>query len=339
MIPLRSSLRSNAQSLKAYSRADALSALNAVEPNWRWTLASEEPIGCPLIHSRHELPSLRLDRVEHSTSLQAVARRDAGLVSVYFVLNGELQFTDRRTRQTLSIVPDHVASVRHGAGDSMKIGGSSSYFAVHIKEHALRRSFEDLTSQPYVHDFVLPPTPFSEDRPEGRLYQTLRQAEGDLGKATPETRPMLAQAYQQLALVKLFSTIPHGLTKDFCRDYAVEVPGAVLKAEAFMRENLGSPITMDGLAIAAECTPRALQRHFRSYRGASPMTVLCNYRLAAAHGAIRAGRTSSIASLAASLQFSNPGRFSVLYKSAYGLSPSFALRFAQGSSRLESPDT
>ncbi|WP_245262775.1 helix-turn-helix domain-containing protein [Ensifer sp. BR816] len=65
---------------------------------------------------------------------------------------------------------------------------------------------------------------------------------------------------------------------------------------------------------------------FRTYRGDSPMGVLCSYRLATAHGAIKAGRTAGSTDLAMSLQFSNPSRFSVLYKSAYGCSPSSALR-------------
>lgn len=104
-----------------------------------------------------------------------------------------------------------------------------------------------------------------------------------------------------------------------------------------MRGNLSSPVTLEDLAGAAGCRPRALQRLFRTYRGDSPMGILRNYRLAAAHSAIRAGRTTSIAELAMSLQFFNPGRFSALYKSAYGISPSSTLRFARGESVTEMP--
>jgi AraC-like DNA-binding protein len=67
------------------------------------------------------------------------------------------------------------------------------------------------------------------------------------------------------------------------------------------------------------------------------MGILRNYRLAAAHSAIRAGRTASIAELAMRLQFFNPGRFSALYKSAYGISPSSTLRFARGERAEETP--
>jgi transcriptional regulator GlxA family with amidase domain len=86
---------------------------------------------------------------------------------------------------------------------------------------------------------------------------------------------------------------------------------------------------LEDLAHAASCSPRALQRMFKTYRGDTPMGILCNYRLAAAHGTIKGGQAESITDLAMSLQFSNPGRFSVLYKHAYGFSPSSILRFTR----------
>ncbi|RUV79948.1 AraC family transcriptional regulator, partial [Mesorhizobium sp. M1A.F.Ca.IN.020.32.1.1] len=150
----------------------------------------------------------------------------------------------------------------------------------------------------------------------------------------PEERPMLAKAYQQLALAKLFAKTPHNLAEAFGRGTLSDAPRQLLKAEAFMRENLSNPITLDDLAVAAGCSRRALQRMFRNHRGDSPIGILCSYRLAAAHGAIKAGRTASITDLAMSLQFSNPSRFSVLYKSAYGCSPSSALRFARDEGKM-----
>ncbi|THK36737.1 AraC family transcriptional regulator [Ensifer sp. MPMI2T] len=321
-------------SFAAYSRDTILANLGSVEPNWRWKVSSETPEAPSLIYRRQRFRSAWLTSAEHSVCLQALARRDTALISFYFVLSGQIEITDRRTRRTLSISPNHVASARERAGNRMTIQSQSSWLAFHIPEPALRRSFEDLTGRPYVHEFVLPATCFSREDDQG-LFQTLRQAERDLSSASSEAMPLLAKAYKQLALVKLFSTMPHNLAEAFCQGTSGEAPRQLLKAEAFMRENLINPVTIEDLAIAAGCTPRALQRMFRTYRGGSPMGVLCNYRLAAAHGAIRAGRAGSITDLALNLQFSNPGRFSVLYKSAYGVSPSSALRFARSEGSIE----
>ncbi|MCA1408853.1 helix-turn-helix transcriptional regulator [Ensifer sp. IC3342] len=325
-----------AESFAAHSRDAILAKLDAAEPNWRWTVTADSADEWSLVYRRQQLQSAWLTSVEHSVGLQALARRDTGLISFFFVLVGQIDITDRRTRKTLCIAPNHVASVREGAGKRMAVQSQSSWLAFHIPEPALRRNFEDLTGRLYVQEFVLPLTRFADDNAQG-LYQTLRQADRELSSTSMEAPPMLAKAYQQLALVKLFSTMPHNLAEAFCQGNLFDAPRQLLKAEAFMRDNLTIPITIDDLAGAAGCTPRALQRLFRTYRGGSPMGVLCNYRLAAAHGAIKAGRTQSITDLALSLQFSNPGRFSALYKAAYGLSPSSALRFTHNEDLTEKP--
>ncbi|WP_234705044.1 helix-turn-helix transcriptional regulator [Sinorhizobium meliloti] len=272
--------------------------------------------------------------VEHSVGIGAVARRNTARVSIYFVLAGAMGISDRTARTVLSIPANHVASACESSGKRLAIEPHSSWLAFHIPEPTLRRHFEDLTGRPYVQEFVLPPISFREGDGLG-LYQTLRQAEEDLSSASSEERPRLAKAYQQLALEKLIAKTPHNLAEAFGRGTLSDAPTPLLKAEAFMRENLANPITIDDLAGAAGCSPRALQRMFRSYRGDSPIGILCSYRLAAAHGAIRAGRTASISDLAMSLQFSNPSRFSVLYKCAYGCSPSSALRFARDEGKIE----
>ncbi|MBP1885128.1 helix-turn-helix transcriptional regulator [Sinorhizobium mexicanum] len=253
------------------------------------------------------------------------------------MLAGAIEIGDRATRKVLSIPANHVASACESSGKRLAIEPHSSWLAFHIPEPTLRRHFEDLTGRPYVQEFVLPPIRFCEGDGLG-LYRTLRQAEEDLSSASSEERPLLAKAYQQLALAKLFAKTPHNLAEAFGRGTLSDAPRQLLKAEAFMRENLSNPITIDDLAVAAGCSPRALQRMFRSYRGDSPIGILCSYRLAAAHGAIRAGRMTSITDLAMSLQFSNPSRFSVLYKRAYGCSPSATLRFERDEGEMENSE-
>ncbi|WP_026622740.1 AraC-like DNA-binding protein (plasmid) [Ensifer sp. WSM1721] len=323
-----------ANSFEAHSRDAILANLETVEPNWRWTVTADGTEDFSLMYRRQQLQSAWLTSVKHSVRLYATARRDTDLISFFFVLTGQVEVTDRRTRKTLCIAPNHVASVRQSAGNRMAIEPGSSWLAFHIPKPALRRNFEDLTGRPYVQEFVLPPTRYCDDNDQG-LYQTLRQADRDLNSTSLAATPMLAKAHQQLALVKLFFTMPHNLADAFCQPASFEAPRHLQRAETFMRENLTNPITIEDLAGAAGCSPRALQRLFRTFRGGSPMSVLCNYRLAAAHGAINAGWTAGITDLALSLQFSNPGRFSALYKAAYGLSPSSALRFAHNDGHTE----
>lgn len=154
-------------SLEAHPRDATLAKLDSVESNWRWTLSSDTPEDSSLIYRRQGLQSAWLTSVEHSVSLQALSRRDTALISFFFVLAGKIELTNRRTRKTLSISPNHVASTRQSAGSRMAIGSGSSWLAFHIPEPALRRNFEDLTVS-CVQEFALPPTRFCDDSAQGR---------------------------------------------------------------------------------------------------------------------------------------------------------------------------
>ncbi|KSV66575.1 hypothetical protein N185_32430 [Sinorhizobium sp. GW3] len=312
---------------EAISRSEVLRKLEAVEPNWRWTVPSDATEDCTLRYARQNLQSTSITSAEHSDCVVGTARRNSAVIKIIFVLTGQIKITDRHGRARLHIPSSCVASAREFAGMRMSVQAPSSWMMFNIPEPVLRRHFEHLTGRPYVQNFVLPPTNLFHDSALS-LYHTLRETESDLLSAFPEERQFLAKAYQQLALVKLLAKMPHNLGEAFSRGAPLDAPQQVLKAEAFMRENLAKPIALEELADAAGCSVRALQRMFRSYRSDTPLAVLCSYRLAAARGSILAGQAESIADLANSLQFSNPGRFSALYKAAYGVSPSATRRFA-----------
>lgn len=307
------------------SRDAILRHLGALGENWKWTVLPEESKNYTLQLNRQPLLSGFIVQAAHSSGLEAIAARDISRICIIFMLAGEVEVYDRRSRQTLHISANQVASLRSLPGTQLYIKPRSSWLALQVPEARLQQHFEDLTGKPYVEKFMLAPTDFRLHDTQG-LYQTLRQAERDLTVARPMERTMLARAYKALALTKLFAHLPHNLTNAFKQGTLDVAPRQLLRAEAFMRASLYSPATLEDLANAAGCSSRALQRMFHKYRGDTPMGILCRYRLAAAQGAIKAGLVESITDLAISLQFSNPGRFSVLYKNEYGISPSLDLR-------------
>ncbi|UXN58095.1 helix-turn-helix transcriptional regulator [Phyllobacterium zundukense] len=100
-------------------------------------------------------------------------------------------------------------------------------------------------------------------------------------------------------------------------------------AEEFIRNNICNFVSISDIANAAGVNIRALQRLFRKYRGATPIQVLLNSRIAAAHEIIYSGKATSVRELAAKLHFSNPGRFSKLYRKTYSVVPSEHIRAYQ----------
>ncbi|MEM8690130.1 MAG: AraC family transcriptional regulator [Pseudomonadota bacterium] len=102
------------------------------------------------------------------------------------------------------------------------------------------------------------------------------------------------------------------------------VPGTVKRAEEYMRELCAEAITIEQLAEVAGCSARSLHAAFRKFRGATPMAVLCDIRLEAAHGEMIRD-TGTVMQIASKYGFSNAGRFARQYAQKYGQKPSETL--------------
>ena len=97
-------------------------------------------------------------------------------------------------------------------------------------------------------------------------------------------------------------------------------------AEEFLRTNIGNPVAVADIAAATGLKVRALQRVFRNTYGDTPMQFLLNLRIQAAREIILRGDASSVRDVAAQLLFSNPSRFSKLYRKIHRCIPSQDIR-------------
>ncbi len=97
--------------------------------------------------------------------------------------------------------------------------------------------------------------------------------------------------------------------------------------EAWIEAHLAEPITMGRLCTAAGVGERALQKSFESRRGMSPMRFVTERRLAEARRLLtQIGGRDDVTQIALSMGFNHTGRFSALYRHAFGESPSQSLR-------------
>ncbi len=102
------------------------------------------------------------------------------------------------------------------------------------------------------------------------------------------------------------------------------VPGTVKRAEEYMREVCAQAITIEDLAKVAGCSARSLHAAFRKFRGATPMAVLCDIRLEAAHDEM-VRDMGTVTEIAGKYGFSNAGRFARQYAQKFGQKPSETL--------------
>jgi AraC-like DNA-binding protein len=105
-------------------------------------------------------------------------------------------------------------------------------------------------------------------------------------------------------------------------------PALLRRAIAFIDENAHASISLDDIAAAIHVTPRAVQYMFSRHLETTPLTYLRRVRLHHAHRDLAAADpvTDTVTAIAARWGWAHPGRFSVVYKSIYGQSPSSTLR-------------
>lgn len=101
------------------------------------------------------------------------------------------------------------------------------------------------------------------------------------------------------------------------------MPKTIRAAVEYIHANLSEPIHLEQIARSAGMNMRTLQKGFQRVFGKTPMQVLRNARLDAAHYQLTARQEKpSVTAVAFSNGFSHLGRFSRDYKDRFGHSPS-----------------
>lgn len=102
----------------------------------------------------------------------------------------------------------------------------------------------------------------------------------------------------------------------------------VRRAVAFMEENVGNPISINDIAVAAGTSVRALQSAFHKAFEIPPSTYLRRLRIEGAHRELHSAHPGSttVRDVALRWGFAHTGRFAQLYAAMYGEHPSHTLR-------------
>ena len=97
---------------------------------------------------------------------------------------------------------------------------------------------------------------------------------------------------------------------------------------AFLRDNIGEPVTVTELSRMAGVSERTLRAAFHDVLGLSPKRYAIAQRLHAAHEALSAAdpHTTTVTDVAMAYGFFELGRFAGRYRHAFGEAPSRTLR-------------
>ena len=143
------------------------------------------------------------------------------------------------------------------------------------------------------------------------------------------TTPLVLGHVSRLLAAVTLSTFPNtaaiGSTP---YDRTDSKPVLLRRAMEYMDANATNDIGLADVAEAIHVTPRAVQYMFRKHLETTPLQYLRRLRLHYAHQELVAGDRmhDTVTDIAARWGFAHTGRFSVLYRQAYGQSPHATLR-------------
>jgi transcriptional regulator GlxA family with amidase domain len=106
---------------------------------------------------------------------------------------------------------------------------------------------------------------------------------------------------------------------------------------AYIRDNIGEPVTVAELSRIAGVSERTLRAAFHDVIGLSPKQYAISGRLRAAHAALSAANpeTTTVTDIAMAFGFYELGRFAERYRHAFGEVPSRTLRHERATLRHE----
>lgn len=140
-------------------------------------------------------------------------------------------------------------------------------------------------------------------------------------------RPLIDASGQVLAAAVLscFGR-PDAPTVPAAQDPAL--PLSLRRAMAFIAASARDEVGVQEIAGAVHLSPRAVQYLFRKHLGETPTEHLRRVRLQRAHLDLVAGHhsTTTVSEVARRWGFGHTGRFAVLYRETYGVSPHMTLR-------------
>lgn len=142
------------------------------------------------------------------------------------------------------------------------------------------------------------------------------------------TRPAMAPHLESMLAGLIIDDFQNNYSHLLRADSYGPAPGVVRRAEEYMRERLGEPLTMSDLVHAAGCSVRSLQQAFRQFRHTTPSAWLRQRRLERAREYLltAADDGMTVTAIAYACGFTHLSKFAAYYRLRFGESPQQTLR-------------
>jgi AraC-like DNA-binding protein len=227
-------------------------------------------------------------------------------------------------------VDERVGLIYRGRpGTTLAAAGDHERLALWIPEASLKQRLAALLGGPVTGDVIFSPV-FDWEAPAVQsLRHLIRLLVDELGSPASSflgSEPA-SRSFTDLLIYTLLRSVPHSHSEQLERPGSFALPGTLRRAEAYIRAHVEEPIALHEVAAAAGCSVRSLQLSFRHHRETTPLLAIRQARLEAARTALCSGEAgATITEVAHRFGFANPGRFTRLYRAAFGEAPAEVLR-------------
>lgn len=206
--------------------------------------------------------------------------------------------------------------------ERLKLHQERSHIGIAFSRAAMKRELSALLDGPAVHDLdislEIPPGQAAHDRLAelGRFLWKNLQQDGDDALSLRSTEYLF-----RTIMIALLENVPHRYSGVLERPVIAAVPRQVKRAIDYMAANLSRPLDVDDIAREAGVSVRALQVAFQQFKGMTPLEFLRLLRLQAVREEIAFGAAGTVSEIARRWGFAHMGRFSALYRHAFGELP------------------
>lgn len=250
--------------------------------------------------------------------------------AIYLPLAGAMEL-DARGRQFVS-TPGRLIATDLSQTRLLRLHSERSHIGIAFSRKAVTRQLSEMLDMPVVHDLDLFAECDMQSAAGAKLAAFGQLLWDNLANGPPENISARSTEYFfRTIMVAMLESVPHRYSALLERPVSPAMPRQVKRAIDYMIANIASPINVEDIAQASGVGVRSLQVAFQQFKETTPLNYLRQLRLESVRREFIAGKHDrvSISDVARNWGFTHMGRFSALYREAFGEMPTETLQLTR----------
>ncbi len=221
---------------------------------------------------------------------------------------------------------DRTTLISPGAPHRMWMEKGETLLFISFSVSAVRKRFSALTGAPAMEEILFVPSLDLRTGAGSMVLQAVKLIveEIDAGAVTLSDPWRLAH-FEETVLSSLLLYHPHSHQDQLRHQRNMPASRDVRAVIDYIDKHLDAPVKLEDLVRIGGVSQSSLNKNFRAFTGASPMSYLRQARLIAVRQALLDGEVGSVTDCALKYGFSHMGRLSAAYSKAFGETPSKTL--------------